>query len=310
MSRANPQSGHAGCEPERDATGAKPAPPPASPIAATGPDPRHRTVIEARPGWAPLRLRELAEFHELMWFFLWRDLKGRYRQMALGPLWMVLQPLINTLLFTVLFSMVAKVPSDGLPYPLFTYSALLLWTFFSQCAESASGSLLGYRNLMAKVYFPRFLAPLVGVLAAAVEFLISFLILAGVFRAYGHPPGVSWLAVPLAVLPMAVLGLAVGLWAAPGVVHFRDVSQIVSFGLRALMYLSPVVYPSSVIPEKWRAVYNLNPLVGVLETWRGILFGQPVNLAALLPALGLGLLLLVSGAYVFRRAERNIVDVA
>ena len=272
-------------------------------------NPERVTVIEARPGWLALNLRELGGFHELLWFFLWRDLKSRYRQMALGPLWMILQPLINTLLFTVLFSVVARVPSDGLPYPLFTYSALLLWTFFTQCAESAASSLLGFRNLMAKVYFPRLLAPLVGVLAAAVEFAISFAILAGVFWAFGHPPTLSWLAVPVVLAPVGILGLGIGLWAAPGVVHFRDVSQILSFLLRAAMYLSPVVYPSSLIPADWQSVYHLNPLVGVLEAWRGILFGTPVAWTGLLPATGAGLLVLVTGAYVFRRGERNIVDV-
>ena len=267
------------------------------------------TVIEARPGWLALNLRELGGFHELLWFFLWRDLKSRYRQMALGPLWMILQPLINTLLFTVLFSVVARVPSDGLPYPLFTYSALLLWTFFTQCAESAASSLLGFRNLMAKVYFPRLLAPLVGVLAAAVEFAISFAILAGVFWAFGHPPTLSWLAVPVVLAPVGILGLGIGLWAAPGVVHFRDVSQIIGLGLRAGMYISPVVYPASLVPAGWRGLYDLNPVTPLINAWRGMLFGQPVDwLSLVYPAL-LALPLLAAGAYVFRRAERNIVDV-
>jgi len=266
--------------------------------------------IHAHDGWVPLRLRELVEFRELLWFFVWRDLKGRYRQMALGPLWMILHPLINTVLFTLLFSRLAKVPSDGLPYPLFTYSALLLWSFFSQCTETSSMSLLGFRNLIAKVYFPRLLVPLVGVLSAALEFVISFAILLVVFAFSGYPPGLAWLAVPVILLPAALLGLAVGIWTAPAVVHFRDVNQIIGFGLRAAMYLSPVVYPSSLVPEKWRGLYELNPMVPILDAWRGLLFGQPIAWSGLLYPLALALPLLVSGAYVFRRSERNIVDVA
>jgi lipopolysaccharide transport system permease protein len=266
--------------------------------------------IRARTGWVPLQLRELVEFRELLWFFLWRDLKGRYRQMALGPLWMVLQPLINTLLFTLIFSRVAKVPSDGLPYPLFTYSALLLWTFFTQCAETSSMSLIGYKHLIAKVYFPRLLVPLVGIFAALIEFLISFIILAGVFWFYGYSPGLGWLALPLLLVPTAMLGLSVGLWTATGVVHFRDVMQLISFGLRAAMYLSPVVYPSSLVPEQWRSLYQLNPLVPLLDTWRAVLFGLPTNWSSLLYPVLFSLPLLIAGAYIFRRAERNIVDIA
>jgi lipopolysaccharide transport system permease protein len=266
--------------------------------------------IRAHRGWVPLRLRELVEFRELLFFFLWRDLKGRYRQMALGPLWILLQPLINTLLFTLLLGRVAQVPSDGLPYPLFTYSALLLWTYFASCTETASVSLLGARNLLAKVYFPRLIVPAVAVLAATLEFTISFSLLTAVFWAWGYPPTWLWLAVPLVLLPAATLGLALGVWFAPGVVHFRDVSQIVSFALRAGMYLSPVVYPASLIPERWQSLYAWNPLVPVLNAWRALLFGQPIPWSGLLYPLALALPLLVAGAYVFRRAERNIVDVA
>ena len=266
--------------------------------------------IRARNGWVPLNLGEIRDFRELLGFFIWRDLKGRYRQMALGPLWLILQPIINTVLFTLLFSQVAKVPSDGLPYPLFTYSALLLWSFFSQCAETSSMSLLGFRNLIAKVYFPRLLVPLVGILSAALEVVVSFFILLAVFWSFGYPPTLAWLAAPFVLLPAAILGLVIGIWTAPAVVHFRDVSQIIGFGLRAAMYLSPVVYPSSLVPEKWRAIYQMNPMVPILDAWRAILFGQPVPWSGLLYPLALGLPLLIAGAYVFRRSERNIVDVA
>lgn len=273
-------------------------------------NPKPTVVIQADPGWISLRLGELLQFRELLWFFLWRDIKGRYRQMALGPLWMILQPLINTVLFTLLFNKVAKVDTGDFPYPLFTYSALLLWTFFTQCTESASSSLLGYRNLIAKVYFPRLLAPLVGLLAALIEFAISFAILALVFTGFGYPPSGQWLLVPLVVIPTALLGLGIGLWTAPWVVHFRDISQIVSFGLRALMYLSPVVYPVSAVPATWQWAYRLNPMVGVVEIWRAVLFGLPIPWAGLLPATLAAVLLVVPGAYLFRRAERNIVDIA
>jgi lipopolysaccharide transport system permease protein len=270
--------------------------------------------IEAPRGLVPLNLRELWAARELIWFLLARDVKGRYRQMALGPLWMVINPLINTALFVVIFSVVAKIPTDGLPAPLFIYSAMVVWTFFSAALFSAANSLLGFRDLISKVYFPRLVTPLVGLGSALIDFVISFALLIAMMIYYGYVPGftVLWLLPYLALA--ALTSLCVGLWFAAWIVHFRDVASILGYIVRFWMYACPVVYPASVVLEKapwFHPYYQLNPMTTVIEGTRWSLLGTGENpwLRLLIPTAAVGALTLAA-AYNFRRTERSIVDIA
>jgi lipopolysaccharide transport system permease protein len=276
-------------------------------------DTDHTTVTRIEPcrGLVPLNLHELWDYRELAVFLLVREIKGRYRQMALGPLWLVLGPVVNTVLFTFLFGYVARVETDGLPYPLFSYSALVTWGFFASCMQSAAGSLLDSRDLIAKVYFPRLLIPLVGVMSSIVNLAPSVLILAGMMMWFGYPPLMSLFVLPVYMVLAGVTGLAVGLWWAPWIVHFRDMRNVLDYVAKGWMYLSPVVYAATLVPERWRGIYRLNPMTQIIEGFRWSLLGTPRPSWVLLGASSAVLLLLLAaGAYHFRRAERSIVDIA
>ena len=268
-------------------------------------------TIQPTKGWGRLGLRDIWEYRDLLYFLLWRDVKGRYKQMALGPLWIVLHPLLNMAIFTVIFGMVAKLPTDGAPYPVFAYTALLPWTFFSSAVMGAANSLLSHRHLITKVYFPRLIVPIVSVFSGLIDFAISFCILLGMMVWFGYMPGWQIITLPLFLLLAAMTALAVGLWSATWIVHYHDVAEVLGYLLRGWMYATPVVYAVSMIPERWRGVYRLNPMTNVIEGFRWALLktGTPPDgffwLSVLLVAP-----LLISGAYYFRRAERTIVDIA
>lgn len=268
-------------------------------------------IIEPARGWAALRLHELWDYRDLLYFMVWRDLKGRYRQMALGPLWIVLQPLMSMLLYTVVFGMIAKLPSEGQPYAVFTYVALLPWTFFTNAVSSASGSLLGSKDLIAKVYFPRLVVPLASLLSSLVDFGISFLILLVMLVAYGIRPTWGVLLIPVFLLIAAITGLGVGLWFAGVIVRYRDFGQVLGYVVRVWMYAAPVVYSMEIVPERWRTLYRLNPMTGVIEGFRWALLGSspPPDWTLLVSALFF-LPIFVGGLYYFKRVERNIVDIA
>ncbi|PID55927.1 phosphate ABC transporter permease [candidate division KSB3 bacterium] len=268
-------------------------------------------IIQPTRGWGRLGLHEIWDYRDLLYFLLWREIKGRYKQMALGPLWIVLRPLFNMLLFTLIFSMVAKLPSDGLPYPIFTYTALLPWTFFAGAVMGASNSLLANRHLITKVYFPRLIVPIVSVLSGLIDFSISFVILLGMMAFYGYAPswGILWL--PVYLLLAAVTALTVGLWAATWIVHYHDVGEILSYLIRGWMYATPVVYAVSIIPEGWQSLYRFNPMTNVIEGFRWALLGSgqtPDKFLALSALLVLPCF--IAGAFYFRRTERTIVDIA
>jgi lipopolysaccharide transport system permease protein len=267
--------------------------------------------IAAPRGLTPLNLRELWEYRELVYFFLWRDVKARYRQMALGPLWIVIHPVLNMVLFTLIFSVVAKLPSDGVPYPLFNFAALLPWGFFTAALFAAAGSLMNYRNLISKVYFPRLSVPLVGVLSGLVDFFIAFVVLLGMTLFYGYALRWTLLMIPVYLLLAGMTALAVGLWTACAVVYFHDVLDALGYLAKLWMFVSPVVYASSLVPGKWQTLYYLNPMAVVVDGCRWALLGagRPPDLMLLLSFL-LVLPFLVSGAYYFRKTERSIVDVA
>lgn len=267
--------------------------------------------IEIKPGrgWRALGLGELWEFRDLLYFLVWREVKGRYRQMALGPLWILLKPFMTMVVFTLVFGRLAKVPSDGLPYPIFAFAALLPWQLFAVAASKSAGSLVSNMNVISKVYFPRLTVPLAAACSGLVDFCFSFLILAAMLVYYGVTPPLMALTLPLWVLLAVATALALGLCLATLAVKFRDVSFGVEHGLQVWMYLTPVVYPASLIPERWRELYMLNPMAWVVEGFRWAILGKGQTPDWTLAAsAGLVAVMLMAGLMTFRRTERSIVD--
>ena len=266
--------------------------------------------LEPTRGWGSLKLRELWDYRDLIYFLLWREIKGRYKQMALGPLWFVLQPLFSIVLNTLIFGVLAQLPSDGLPYPLFNYTGLLPWQFFANAVMKSAGSLVNNQNLITKVYFPRLVMPIVGALSGLLDFAIAFGLLLVVMLYYGFVPKVTVLVLPLFLLLSALTALGVGLWLAALQARFRDVGFMLSYLLQAWMYATPVVYATTVIPSRWQFVYQLNPMTIVVEGFRWALLDKgTINwVSAVISILGV-LALLVTGAFIFRRTERTIIDV-
>lgn len=268
-------------------------------------------VVYLRParGWAALNLGDLWHYRELLFFLTWRDLKVRYKQAALGVGWAVIQPVMNMIIFSIIFGQLAKLPSDGIPYPIFSYAALLPWYLFSGALQRSSVSLVQNANLLTKVYFPRLVIPLATVLAALVDFCISLLVLLGMCFYFGYPPGwtILWL-IPLTLLAL-LSAAAVGTWFSALNVQYRDIQQMVPFLVQAWMYASPVAYSASIIPTgNWRLVYALNPMTGVIQGFRWALFGgAPPDQSVLISAVVV-LILLVTGLFYFRRMERTFAD--
>ncbi len=274
-----------------------------------GRPPKPVIIIQSTRGWSSLTLHELWQYRELLWILAWRNIKGRYRQMALGPLWIILVPLVNMVIFSVIFGRLAGLPSDGLPYPIFVFAALVPWTYFSTTANGSAGSLLKSMSLISKVYFPRLIIPISTVLSGLVDFTFSFIVLLGMMVYFGLMPSLAILVLPFYILLAMATALAVGLWNANLAVQFRDLQYATTYGLQVWMYLTPVAYSASLIPERWQLLYQLNPMYWVVEGFRWALLGagqepQPFMLVSV----GIVLLLLVFGAYVFRRTERTIVD--
>jgi len=261
-------------------------------------------------GWAHLRLRELWEYRELLFFLTWRDVKVRYTQAALGVAWAVIQPLVTMIIFSVIFGQLAKLPSDGIPYPLFSYAALLPWQLFAGALTRSSTSLVGNAHLLTKVYFPRLIIPLSAVAAGLVDFAISFVVLLGLMLYYGITPTWAILWLPLFVLLSLLTALAVGLWLSALNVQYRDVQHMIPFLVTAWMYASPVAYSAGLIPSGlWRLVYGLNPLAGVIQGFRWALLGAQPPDALLAVSVFAVIVLLVTGLFYFRRMERTFADV-
>jgi lipopolysaccharide transport system permease protein len=268
-------------------------------------------VIEPARGWSPLRLRELWEYRDLFYYMTTRNLSTRYRQMALGPLWIVLQPLMSMFLYSLIFGRIAKLPSDGQPYAVFTYVALLPWTFFSDAVAAGANSLADNKNLISKVYFPRLIPAITQVVSALVDFGISFLILVVMLIVYGIRPNAGILLLPVFLVFAGLTGLAVGLWFAGIIVRYRDFGQVLGYLMRFGMYATPVVYSISLVPAEWRPLYRLNPMTGVIEGFRWALLGTgvPPDWTMIVSAI-IVLAILVGALYNFKRVERNVVDVA
>jgi lipopolysaccharide transport system permease protein len=266
--------------------------------------------IAPSQGWVSLQLKELYAYRELLYFLIWRDIKVRYKQTALGAAWAIIQPFFTMLVFSLFFGRLAKMQSDGLPYPVFAYAALVPWTFFAQGLSQASDSLVGSANLIRKVYFPRLAIPVGTVAGGVVDFALAFGVLLLLMFYYGVRPGWQIVWLPLLLLLALVTALGVGLWLSALNVKFRDVKYVVPFVTQFWMFLTPIAYPSSLLPEVWRPVYALNPMVGVVEGFRWALLGTDTAPG---PMLGVSatvaLLLLASGAFVFRRMEKSFADV-
>ena len=267
-------------------------------------------VVEPHRGWATLGLRELWVYRELLYFLVWRDVKVRYKQTALGASWAIIQPLFTMLVFSLFFGRLANVPSDGVPYPLFSLAALVPWTFFANGLTQAANSVVGSEELVTKIYFPRLAIPMAAVLSGLVDLAISLVVLLAAMAWYGVVPGprALWL-VPLVVLAIAA-SIGVGLWLSALNVRYRDVRYAVPFLVQAWLFSTPIAYPSSLLAEPWRTLYGVNPMVGVVEGFRWALFGTAVAPGpVVLVSCATTLVVLLGGALYFRRLEQTFADV-
>lgn len=266
-------------------------------------------VIRPTSGWRSIDLRELWQYRDLLFIFTWRDLTVRYRQTLLGAAWVLGQPVMTMLIFTVVFNRVAKLGSgSNVPYPLFVLSGLLLWNFFSTVLNHGANSLIGSAYLISKVYFPRLVIPLAFVLTDAVDFAISALLLIPLFAWYGVAPSATIFLAPFFFLLAALISTGLGFWLAALNIEYRDIRVLIPWVMQLAMYVTPVVYPLSALPERYRWAAALNPMAGVIEGFRWALFGTPFDFSLLIWPVILAIALLVSGAYYFRRTERLFAD--
>jgi len=268
------------------------------------------TIIQPSRGWVSLKLRELWEYRELLYFLVWRDVKVRYKQTALGAAWAIIQPFMAMVVFSIFFGKLAKMPSDGIPYPLFAFAALVPWSFFANGLSQSSNSLVGSAHLITKVYFPRLVVPISSVISGIVDFVLAFLVLLGMMLYYRIFPTINIIWLPFLLFLAFVTALGVGMWLSALNVEFRDVRYVIPFLTQFWMFATPIVYPSSLLSEPWRTVYGLNPMVGVVEGFRWALLGTqtapgPIVIVSSLAALTI----LIGGAFYFRRMEKTFADV-
>lgn len=267
-------------------------------------------VIEPPKSWVALELKELWQYRELLYFLAWRDVKLRYKQTALGAAWAILQPLLTMMVFSIIFGQLAKLPSEGIPYPIFTYTALLPWQMFAFALSNSSNSLINSQNLISKVYFPRLIIPLASTLPGVIDFSFAFLVLLGMMAYYRVIPTLAILYLPLFLILALLSALAVGIWLSALSVEYRDVRYIVPFLTQFWMYATPIAYTSSLIPESWRLLYGLNPMTGVVEGFRWALLGMDMQSGAMVGVSAVvALVMFVCGLYYFRRMENNFADV-
>lgn len=273
---------------------------------------RGRPTLLIRPsrGWAALDLADLWQYRELIYFLTWRDIKVRYKQTVLGGAWAILQPFLTMVVFSVIFGRLAGIPSDGLPYPIFAYCALLPWQLFAHALTESSNSLVANERLITKVYFPRLVVPISAVLAGLLDFLVAFVMLIGMMMYYHIQPTAAVWTVPLFLLLAVGAALGVGLWLSALNVQYRDVRYTIPFLTQFWLFLTPVAYPSTLVPVSWRALYGLNPMAGVVEGFRWALLGKTEGPGALLAvSVTIVVLVLVGGLYYFRRMEKTFADV-
>jgi lipopolysaccharide transport system permease protein len=277
----------------------------ASPPAGAG-----TVVIKPSRGLFNLDLAAVWEFREILYFLVWRDVKVRYKQTIIGVVWAVLQPVMTMMIFTVIFGNFAKMPSDGLPYSVFSYTAILPWNYFSQAISRGGHSLVGEANLIMKVYFPRLIIPLASVVVPLIDFFVSFLVLLVMIGYFGIAPSWNVLYLPVFLLLALMTALAAGLWLSPLNVRYRDVGHTIPFLIQFWFFASPVVYPVSLVPEKWRLLYSLNPMAGVIEGFRWALLGQQSPAFDVIAVSAVVVVaLLLGGIVFFKRMERTFADV-
>lgn len=272
--------------------------------------PSPRVRLKPSNGWRAINLKELWQFRELLFFLSWRDIKVRYKQTALGASWAILQPFMTMVVFSVFFGKLAKMPSDGIPYPIFAYVALVPWTFFANGITQSSNSLVQSANLLKKVYFPRLIVPISSVLSGIVDFIFSFIVLIALMLYYGYVPTVHIFWLPLFLLLAFGTSLGVGVWLSAINVQFRDVRYTVPFVTQFWLFATPIAYPSSLLSEPWRTLYGVNPMVGVVEGFRWALLGSQTSPGSMiLLSACVACAFLVAGLFYFRRMERGFADV-
>ena len=266
-------------------------------------------VIKPPSGWAFIDFKELRQYSDLFYFLTWRSIKAMYAQSVLGLSWAILQPLIQIVLFTFIFGKVAKLSSDGIPYTLYMSVAVIPWNYMSQAISRSSGSLVGGQSMLGKVYFPRIIYPLSGIIAKMVDFGISLTLLVFVLVYYRVTPGWNILFLPFFILLMMATSAAMGIWLSALAIRFRDVNHALPFAIRMLMYTAPIVYSASTLPEKYRFFYSLNPVVGVIEGFRACLLNLQMPWMYILPGAAISFVILISSIFYFKKFEHTFVDV-
>ncbi|MBK6797625.1 MAG: ABC transporter permease [Acidobacteria bacterium] len=270
-----------------------------------------KPIVSIRPSgkWSAIDLTALWAHRELLYFLTWRDVKVRYKQTVLGAAWAIIQPLFTMLIFTLFFNKIAGIKSGEIPYPLFAYAGLLPWTFFSNSVTNSSNSLVGSANLITKVYFPRMIIPGSAVAAGLVDFAIAFAVLVILMFYYRVTPTMNLLMLPFMVMLTALLALGVGMWMSALNVKYRDIRYALPFAIQLLMFATPIIYPSSMVPAPWKHILIVNPLAGIIEGYRSALFGMPFHWTSLWISVGITLGLLVYSAFYFKSTERTFADI-
>jgi homopolymeric O-antigen transport system permease protein len=270
----------------------------------------HILIIKPSKGWAALNLRDLWHYRELLYFLTWRDIKVRYKQTLIGAAWAILQPFLTMIVFTVFFGKIAKLPSEGIPYPIFSYSGLLLWIYFSSAVSNSGNSLVGSSNLITKVYFPRLIIPLSSALAAIIDYFIALCILVLMMFFYGLFPNSLIVLLPFILLLAFISATGLGLWLSALNVKYRDVRYAIPFFIQLLLFATPVIYPATVLPEKFRWLLALNPISGIIDAHRACILGyKPVDWSSLGISTAVGLFIFITGLFYFRRTERFFADI-
>lgn len=265
-------------------------------------------VIRPSKGWIPINLHELWEFKDLLYFFIWRDVKVRYKQTVLGFTWAIIQPFFTMVIFTLFFGNLAKLPTDGVPYPIFAYAALIPWTLFSESITRSTNSMVTNSNIIKKVYFPRLVLPISSIISPLVDFVIAFAVLILMMAYYGITPTFNVIWLPAFLLLALATSLGIGLWTSALNAKYRDIQYAVPFVVQIWMFASPVVYAASMIPEQYRFLYGLNPMTGVIEGFRWSLLGTNAPGTMIIGSVIVSTVVLISGAIYFKRTERTFAD--
>ncbi|MBP7689383.1 MAG: ABC transporter permease [Thermoflexales bacterium] len=272
--------------------------------------PLKTVVIQPSRGWLSLGLKEIWSYRELLYFLVWRDVKVRYKQTALGAAWAIIQPFFTMIVFSLFFGGLAKVPSDGVPYPIFSFTALVPWTFFANGLSLAANSLVSSSQLVSKVYFPRLIVPSATVLSGLIDFALAFVVLIGMMLVYGIVPTARIVFLPIFLLLALIASLGAGLWLSAINVQFRDVKYVVPFLTQFWLFITPIAYASSLLSEPWRTLYGLNPMAGVVEGFRWALLNTNTDPSGITIMSGVAsVVMLITGAFYFRRMERTFADV-